>query len=270
MQEDFKIDKKVLNIPKEALGYELEAVMLVPEKPIAAVVTAFGIPRGAENDKTYKVERSAPYIAEQQLLVSAHSPLGMGKSGGDSSDLTLSGRVKEVVEMAKVIDDFRPDLPLALYGSSMGAHIAIRAADALWESGIKVDSLVLVSPAAYPDVSENARFGEEFRSAITGAHDMSKAAFSVFKALEKFDGRVMMVWAEHDSTDKGGPIYREMIDWYNDTYRVRKDAGLSDELLEVLGAEHGWKVGGKSTEESPEAQQLFRSFAQRMANFLSQ
>ncbi|MEK7471826.1 MAG: alpha/beta hydrolase [Patescibacteria group bacterium] len=261
-------DRKILDISSEQLGYNLEAVIFEPAQPTALVVTTFGIPRGQDNDKSYVPDRFAPFIAEQGMVATAHSPAGLGNSGGDTTELSLDGRANEVVEVAMAAHAKHPDLPVTLYGSSMGAHIIIRAAQKLTKRNVKVDNLVVVSSAAYPDRSETATFGEAFRQAITGSHDLPISGFSVFEALEAFDGKVMFAWVEHDSTENGGPIYPQMIDWYNQTYEARKALGRADTFVNVHGAEHSFRVDGKGIDESPEALVVFRNFCQKVKEFV--
>lgn len=269
MEHQHSPDRKTLVIPAERLGYDLEAVIFEPSPSVGLVVTAFGIPRGQDNNKSYAPDRFAPYIAEQEMIVTAHCPAGLGKSGGDTAQLSLDGRTDEVVEVAIAAHNKHSELPLTLYGSSMGAHLIVRAAQKLQSRGIKVDNLIVVSSAAYPDRSEAATFGEAFRLAITGAHDLSKSGFSVFEALEAFDGKVMFAWLEHDSTESGGPIYPQMIDWYNQTYEARKALGRADMFVNVHGAEHSFRVDGKSIDESPEALAVFRDFCHRVKEFVA-
>jgi hypothetical protein len=151
----------------------------------------------------------------------------------------------------------------------MGAHIIVRAAQKLQLRGMKVDNLVVLSSAAYPDRSEVATFGEDFRKAITGAHDLPISEFTVFKALEAFGGKVMFAWAEHDSTLNGGPIYPQMIEWYNQTYETRKELGHDDTFVNIHGAEHSFRVNGKGIDENPEALAAFRDFCQKVVKFTS-
>jgi len=147
----------------------------------------------------------------------------------------------------------------------MGAHIIIQAAKKLEQKNISVDTLVLVSSAAYPDRSEDAAFGDAFKQAITGAHELPKSAFGVFDYLRAFSGKVVFVWVEHDSTESGGPIYPQMIGWYNDTYQDRKAAGCNDAFMEVHGAEHSFKVGGKTIDESADSLAVYRDFCKQLA-----
>ena len=223
------IKKSSLDIPSDTLGYQLEAYSFEPKsKLVGLIVTAFGVPRGQDNDKSYVPDRFAPYIAETGFVTTAHSPEGLGKSGGDTTQLSLDGRASEVAAVAAAAHTQFPDLALAIYGSSMGSHLAIRAAKRLAKAGVQVDTLVLVSSAAYPDRSEPATFGDAFKQAITGAHELPKSAFSVFDDLLNFPGKVILTWVEHDSAEKGGPIYPQMIGWYNDTYHERQAAGGDD------------------------------------------
>lgn len=251
----------------DRLGYNLEAVVFVPSRPTALVVTAFGIPRGQDNDKSYVPDRFAPYIAEQEMAVTAHSPAGLGNSGGDTTELSLDGRVNEVVEVAQAAHQEFPDMPLTLYGSSMGAHIVVRAAQKLQLRGMRVDNLVLVSSAAYPDRSEAETFGEAFRRAITSSHDLGRDSFGVFKALEAFDGKVMFAWVERDSTENGGPIYPQMIKWYDEAYEIRKASGRADKFVNIPGAEHGFRVASKGIHESDEASAIYRAFCHQLKEF---
>jgi hypothetical protein len=79
----------------------------------------------------------------------------------------------------------------------------------------------------------------------------------------------MFAWAEHDSTLNGGPIYPQMIEWYNQTYETRKELGHDDTFVNIHGAEHSFRVNGKGIDENPEALAAFRDFCQKVVKFTS-
>lgn len=255
---------------EHGLPYRLEAVEFDPSEPKGVMVTAYGVPRGTDNDKSYKPDRFAPYIAEASFITTAHSPEGMGNSGGDTKELTLARRTREIVSVAEHMAQRYPNLQLSLYGSSMGAHLVIRAMQELKQRGIKVDNLILVSPAAYPDISENATFGDAFRTAITGAHDSDIGDFGVFELLEEFEGRVVLTWVEGDPVDKGGPLFPNIIEWFNQTIARRQTVGKGDLVINVPGVEHSFRIEGKGIEDDPESLKIYQDFCQQVGRFITQ
>lgn len=255
---------------EDGLPYRLETVTFVPEQAHGVVVSAYGVPRGTENDKSYVPDRFAPYIAEAGFIATAHSPEGLGRSGGDTGELTLAKRTAEVVAVAERAAREHVGLPLCLYGSSMGAHLVIKAAHQLAEQGIEVDDLIIVSPAAYPDEAEQATFGEPFKAAITGAHQNGHETFGVLKILEVFPGRVVLAWAEGDPVEKGGPLYPNIIAWFDEVMERRAAAGRRDLRIVVPGVEHSFRIEGKGIEESPASLAAYRSFCERFGSFITQ
>ena len=254
---------------EDDLPYRLETVEFKPLQPQGVIVSAYGVPRGTENDKSYRPDRFAPYLAEANFITTSHSPEGMGNSGGDTNELTLARRTAEIVSVATHTAQHYPELPLCLYGSSMGAHLVIRATQQLKQRGISVDDLVLVSPAAYPDVSENATFGDSFKQAITCAHDSGTEAFGVFKQLEEFNGRVLLAWTEGDPVEKGGPLYPNIIEWFNDVIAKRQAAGKNDLVVVVPGVEHSFRIEGKGIDDNPESLRIYRDFCKQMGGFIT-
>lgn len=207
-------------------------------RPRALIVYTFGIPRGCENDKSYRSFRGVSnYLMENYVCVT-FCPAGMGKSTGDTTSLSLRSRFEELAAVIDFSRDKYPDLPLFLNGVSMGAHITLSSLDQINPKGI-----ILISPAVYPDRSEESLFdGVDFAKTARLKSGDDPTSFTVTRSLLRYAGPVMLVWLEKDRLSRGGPIWDVIYDSVNLTMKDRKK--VMDKVLYIDGLEHGFKLGG--------------------------
>ncbi len=127
-------------------------------------------------------------LAERDVACAGFDFVGHGETGGTLLGSSLASRVQQVLAVASVM----PEKPTALFGSSMGAYVAIRALEFL----PSVSRLVLVVPGVYDPVAYDAPFGPGF-SAIIRRPD-SWADSDAFARLAAFSGDTLIVAAEED------------------------------------------------------------------------
>lgn len=134
------------------------------------------------------------------LCVSGYASLsfhfrGAGKSEGRFEDGSLKNRLIdafaafEVFKKLDVIDANN----IALEGSSMGAHIAIR----LIEKIPSIKALILQSAAAYGIEAEDKNLNNSFKAVITKENNWFSSP--IFKILKDYTGKVLIIYGELDN-----------------------------------------------------------------------
>lgn len=144
---------------------------------------------------------------------------GQGESAGD---LAASGLRNRAQQALAVVDFLKMPQPVSLIASSMGGHIACSLIEAL-----APPALVLYCPAAYEAAALDVPFGPAFQQVIRATSDF--AASPAFDALERFEGRLLLVLGAEDAV-----IPRQVEDQY--IRRARK--ARSVEVLRLDGAGH--------------------------------
>jgi pimeloyl-ACP methyl ester carboxylesterase len=109
---------------------------------------------------------------------------GTGGSSGDWDSETIDSRSKTLVGLIKHVGKVTKCSKHTLVGSSAGAYMAVRATDLLKDTKNKIDTLLLISPAAYPLLIESIPYGENFSKLIREPWDVVNSP--VFNRLERF------------------------------------------------------------------------------------
>jgi pimeloyl-ACP methyl ester carboxylesterase len=115
---------------------------------------------------------------------------GNGDSTGELDKATLNLRRDEAHAAAKFLG--RPEGSLAIIGTSMGAYLA-----ALLSPVLRPRSLILISPAAYPEDAMELKLTEDFPKLARrppGAYVGSPA----FEALRTFEGDLLVITGGKD------------------------------------------------------------------------
>lgn len=128
-------------------------------------------------------------LADQGIASAAFDFSGHGRSTGRLENASLRRRTDEALQVAAHLQLERPS---ALIATSMAGHIACRLIEPL-----RPNVLVLYAPAAYEERAEPIRFGDEFRAVIRSTRAF--ASSPAFGSLERFDGRLLVVYGAHDS-----------------------------------------------------------------------
>lgn len=115
--------------------------------------------------------------------------VGHGETGGALARSSVASRTRQA---QAVIAARGMTEPLAVFGSSMGAYNAIR----LTQSH-SVDALVLIVPGVYTASAYEVPFGPDFSAVIR--RERSWADSDAWDILSRFEGRLLVIAAEHDA-----------------------------------------------------------------------
>lgn len=159
------------------------------------------------------------FLADHGHSSAAFDFAGQGESTGSMADSGLRDRAQQALA---VVDFLQMPRPVSLIASSMGGHIACSLIEAL-----APPALVLYCPAAYEAAALEVPFGPAFQQVIRATSDF--AASPAFDALERFEGRLLLVLGAEDAV-----IPAQVEDQY--IRRARK--ARSVEVLRLEGAGH--------------------------------
>lgn len=130
------------------------------------------------------------HLAGQQVASVAFDAVGHGRTGGPQLGTTLRDRVDQVEAVVAGLG-LAPE-GLALAGFSMGAYVAVHAAERL---GLR--RLVLAIPAAYAPEAFDQPFGPAFSAVLR--RPRSWAASDAFVRIARYPGHLLVLSAEHDA-----------------------------------------------------------------------
>lgn len=145
--------------------------------------------------------------------------VGHGETGGALEGSSLDHRIAQVRTVAETLP---LEAPRVLIASSMGGHIACRLIGPL-----RPRALVLFCPAAYEAAAESQPFGPAFQRTIRATTDFE--ASPAFTALERFDGRLLLVLGSEDAVIPPAVFA---------AYRRRARAAERVEVIVLEGAGH--------------------------------
>ena len=116
--------------------------------------------------------------------------IGHGETGGTLAQSSVASRTRQAqaVVAARGLAE-----PLAVFGASMGAYNAIRMTQSH-----RVDALVLIVPGVYTPSAYEVPFGPAFSAVIR--RERSWADSDAWQILSRFEGRLLVIAAEHDAT----------------------------------------------------------------------
>ncbi|MBV7535467.1 alpha/beta hydrolase [Duganella sp. sic0402] len=143
---------------------------------------------GASTRRGHHMLRSA--LQQCGLGSICFDAIGHGDTGGTLSESSIASRTRQA--QAVLAARAMPE-PLAIVGSSMGAYNAIRLTE-----HHKVDALVLIVPGVYTPSAYEVPFGPGFSTVIR--RERSWADSDAWHILSRFEGRLLVLHAEHDAT----------------------------------------------------------------------
>ena len=117
--------KEELKVLSEFDGWELKGVLLIPEgSPKGIVQLVHGM-----TEHKYRYRDLMNFLVEKGYVVVAHDHRGHGESVQNDEDLgwfgddTSKAIVEDCVQVTKYVRERFPNLPLTLYGHSMGSLV---------------------------------------------------------------------------------------------------------------------------------------------------
>ncbi|MHA4866852.1 alpha/beta hydrolase [Duganella sp. PWIR1] len=143
---------------------------------------------GGSTRRGHHMLRSA--LQQRGLGSVCFDAIGHGETGGTFAQSSVASRTRQ----AQAVLAARPlPEPLVIVGSSMGAYNAIRLTQQH-----RVDALVLIVPGVYTPSAYEVPFGPEFSAIIR--RERSWADSDAWEILSRFEGRLLVIHAEHDAT----------------------------------------------------------------------
>ena len=121
----------------------------------------------------------------------------MGESFGDPKGDSLNSRLDVAQSALDTFLKLSNIRDLFVAGFSMGGHVAAR----LLERNKNINGLILSSAAAYGRNSENKTFDIQFTNSIQVVNSWKNSP--IFPILQKFKGKVLVIYGEHDKVIPG-------------------------------------------------------------------
>lgn len=168
----------------------LSGVLTVPKSYKGGVIFLHG--GGQSNKSRYSFLQS--HFEKYGVASLAFDFRGCGMSEGEFRDSSLTNRRRDTVAALGFFKQqtLLQDQNIYLWGSSMGTHVACRVVDDFPD----VKGLILQSPAAYGRDAESLKLDERFTTLIQ--RENSWIDSPAFTSLEAFNGKVLVVYGEHD------------------------------------------------------------------------
>ena len=132
----------------------------------------------------------AEYLQEEikDCGIESYSFNFSGHSGIDLEESSLEKRYKEA---KRVIKELNLKKPLSLFGSSMGAYIAIKLLEEF-----EISNLILFCPALYSSKAFNISFGPNFTKILREINSWKNS--DAFEIIKNFKGNLRIFIGEKD------------------------------------------------------------------------
>lgn len=142
---------------------------------------------GASTRRGHHLVRGA--LQQRGLGSVCFDAVGHGETGGALAESSVASRTRQAqaVLAASSLSE-----PLVVIGASMGAYNAVRLTEQH-----RVDALVLIVPGVYTPAAYEVPFGPAFSSVIR--RECSWADSDAWDILSRFEGRLLVIHAEHDA-----------------------------------------------------------------------
>lgn len=129
-------------------------------------------------------------LQQRGLGTVSFDAIGHGQTGGSLAQSSVASRTRQAQAVASA---HGLPSPLAVMGASMGAYNAIRLTQTH-----QVDALVLMVPGVYTPQAYEVPFGPDFSAVIRRERSWSDS--DAWDILSRFEGRLLVLAAEHDAT----------------------------------------------------------------------
>lgn len=251
---------------------KIRYALLSPAEPSERMVIMIGgVPRNPERQSRLPlINKLYGSIALQSKQLGMHSlmyqQLGTGKSSGDLKNETLFSRTEHLAELVSYFNKVAGIGRVSLIGMSLGSYLAARATARIETNGIKVDSLVLQSPAAYPEAAEQLAYGPTFTETIS--HPWVTADAPVFDDLKHYlhrGGRVTLSYFERDEP----PIPKKIQEAYQDVITEAASKGLYVNAYSIASLEHNFRRFGSDHYGNVVHNGAVKAVANQISEFIS-
>ena len=217
------------------------------DQPNQLVVFVGGIPKDRQRCEVLPLINRfhgllALKVADEGMVGLAYNQPGTGGSTGNLETDTMADKIE-------LLRDLTMDLLLendlnevSFVGMSAGSYVAARASELLAKQKVKVNSLILQSPALYPAHVEGIAYGNEFRATLS--EHWSHKDSPVFNDLDSHlgrGGRVHITYFQRDDPPIPIDIQETYMNWVMS--REHGDASITS----ITGVEHNFrKIGHDS------------------------
>lgn len=220
-------------------GKRIRYAMSVPSdgvKPEYLVTMVGGIPRDPARRKNLPLINKlygllATHLIDHRMACLMYNQPATGNSEGVWEKETLFTRSQTLLNLAVSIGSDLGVQNHVVVGSSAGAYMASTLIDSMPGFGHTLRSLVLISPAAYPQCVEHVPYGDKFSHMIKRDWDIVRSP--VFFRLERFAGSLFVSFYAEDDP----PIPKKIQDhfWYLMSHRCLTNPKTCFMTIEGVG-----------------------------------
>lgn len=178
----FYIEEIIIN------DLSIKCALTHTDKPKSLLALSGGIPRDKDRQKNLPLinklyGKIAVDLLDRNVKSLLYNQPATGGSGGEWNKETLNSRIKTLSELIMYYCKNLGISEVSIVGSSAGAYMALRALDLISNSGILINSVILLSSAAYPQELEDIPYGEKFTKIVSSSWNIETSP--AFKDLEK-------------------------------------------------------------------------------------
>ena len=170
-----------------------------------------------------------------------------GGSSGNWDDETILSRSLTLAELMLTVGEEINVRRHVVIGTSAGAYMAVRALGEVIQGGHSVTSLVLQSPAVYPEELEIVPYGDRFTSLLRSGWDITTSP--IFDRLNLFidgGGRLRITFFEVDDP----PIPKEIQKYFKRYVQGKSLDGVSFQYATINGVAHNFRSITKKPSDS--------------------
>lgn len=205
-----------------------------------------GIPRSPERqinlpliNKLYG--RIAVQALAQNTTSLMYSHPGTGGSKGSLSKDTTQDRIETLAEIVSNVASKKGIDKISLVGMSAGSYIAARAINRLMLNDLTVESVILQSPAAYPEDIEGIPYGEGFTKIIRSNWEINKSPLlKDLHEIAKNDIGILISYFQIDNPPIPEKIKNAI---YNKAHELMS-SGYNINTYTIYGVEHNFRKIG--------------------------
>lgn len=190
-----------------------------------------------------------------------------GGSTGIWEEETLRLRADTLAGITRYYYDKLLSKEINLIGMSAGAYMAVDAMQILQKEGLVVSKLILMSPAAYPELVENIPYGSDFSTAIHKHWDVNNSpVFSKIEDYVRGGGKVLISFFENDHP----PIPHSIQDKYREVAKKLFEEGFQIEVITIPKVAHNFRKIGTDQDKNVVDNNSVRAMTSYLVDFLKE